>query len=317
MSQAIPKEIVEETDSVQPSTLAALIERNVATDGIQPTAIPRLFLIRSSQPTEPFHVLHEPALCLVAQGRKQVMLGGELYSYSREQCLVVSVDLPVVAQVIEASPETPYLCLRLDLDPGQLSSLMLETGMGAPVHHRPGPSLTVSPVAPDLLDAASRLVRLLETPQDIPILAPLIIREVLYRLLSGEHSAQLRHIALADNRLQSIKRAINWLKLNYAEPFHIGTLAREARMSPSALHHNFKTVTAMSPLQYQKQLRLHEARRLMLGRAMDAATAGLSVGYESPSQFSREYNRLFGAPPSRDITRLRNASWSATQGHSL
>jgi len=224
MSQAIPKVIVEETDSVQPSTLAALIERNVATDGIQSTAIPRLFLIRSSQPTEPFHVLHEPALCLVAQGRKQMMLGGELYSYSREQCLVVSVDLPVVAQVIEASPETPYLCLRLDLDPGQLSSLMLETGMGAPVHHRPGPNLTVSPVAPDLLDAASRLVRLLETPQDIPILAPLIIREVLYRLLSGEHSAQLRHIALADNRLQSIKRAINWLKLNYAEPFHIGTI---------------------------------------------------------------------------------------------
>jgi AraC-like DNA-binding protein len=136
----------------------------------------------------------------------------------------------------------------------------------------------------------------------------MIIREILYRLLSSEHSARLRHIALADSRLQSINRAISWLKMNYTEPFHIETLAREARMSPSALHHNFKTVTAMSPLQYQKQLRLHEARRLMLGQAMDAATAGLNVGYESPSQFSREYSRQFGAPPSRDIAALKGVT---------
>jgi AraC-like DNA-binding protein len=159
-----------------------------------------------------------------------------------------------------------------------------------------------------LLDAAARLVRLLAAPRDIAILGPLIVREILYRLLSGEHGARLRQIALADSRLQSINRAISWLKLNYAEPFHIDTLAREARVSPSALHHNFKTVTAMSPLQYQKQLRLHEARRLMLGQAMDAATAGLSVGYESPSQFSREYSRQFGAPPSRDIARLKEVA---------
>jgi AraC-like DNA-binding protein len=308
MSKAIRKDIMERTARNWQSTLATLIEQHVGVDGIHPTAIPRLFLIRSSAPTEPLHVLHEPALCLVAQGRKQMMLAGEAHVYGPDQCLVVSVDLPVVAQVIEATPETPYLCLRLELDPGQLSSLMLETGLGAPDNRRPGPGLSLSPVAPDLLDAAARLVRLLAVPQDIAILGPMIIREILYRLLSSEHSARLRHIALADSRLQSINRAINWLKMNYAEPFHIETLAREARMSPSALHHNFKTVTAMSPLQYQKQLRLHEARRLMLGQAMDAATAGLNVGYESPSQFSREYSRQFGAPPSRDIAALKGVT---------
>jgi AraC-like DNA-binding protein len=308
MSQAILKDINQRTAGDRQSTLAALIEQHVRVDGIHPTAVPRLSLIRSSEPTEPMHVLHEPALCLVAQGRKQMMLAGEVHAYGPDQCLVVSIDLPVVAQVIEATPETPYLCLRLELDPGQLSSLMLETGLGARDNRRPGPGLSLSPVAPDLLDAAARLVKLLADPQDIAILGPMIIREILYRLLSSEHSARLRHIAMADSRLQSINRAISWLKLNYAEPFRIERLAREAHMSPSALHHNFKTVTAMSPLQYQKQLRLHEARRLMLGHSMDAATAGLNVGYESPSQFSREYSRQFGAPPSRDIAALKGVT---------
>jgi AraC-like DNA-binding protein len=294
--------------SEQQSKLASLIERNLGTDGTHPTAIPRLSLIRSSGPTEPLPVLHEPAVCIVAQGRKQMMLADEFYVFGPGHCVVVSVDLPVVGQVIEATPLTPYLCLQLDLEPGQLSALMMETGMDNSPNRQTGllgPALSVTPVEPALLDAAMRLVRLLESPKDIAVLAPLIEREILYRLLSGHYRARLRQIALADNRLLSVNRAINWLKWNYALPFRIETLAREARMSASALHRHFKSVTAMSPLQYQKQLRLLEARRLMLGQALDAATASHCVGYESPSQFSREYSRLFGAPPSRDIARLK------------
>jgi AraC-like DNA-binding protein len=296
------------TVSAQQSRLATLIERNIGEDGAHATAIPRLTLIRASQPTVPLHALHEPALCLVAQGRKQVMLADKFYLYGPDHCLVVSLDLPVVGQVIEATPETPYLCMRLDLDPGQLSALMMETGLSN--SHQPattpsGPGLSVNPVEPALLDAATRLVSLLENPKDIPVLAPLIEREILYRLLSGEYCSRLQQIALSDTHLLSVNRAISWLKRNYAEPFRVETIAREARMSTSALHHHFKSVTAMSPLQYQKQLRLQEARRLMLGQSLDAATASHYVGYESPSQFSREYSRLFGAPPSRDIAKLK------------
>lgn len=297
------------TVNQQQSELARLIERHVNADGIHTTPIPRLALLRTSQVTEPLPVVYEPALCLVAQGRKQVILANEIYLYGPEQFLVTSVDLPVMGQVIEASPSQPYLCVRLELEAGQLSALLMETGLDK----TPSSSgsvlalgLTVQPLEPQLLDAALRLLRLLETPHDIPILAPLIEREILYRLLSGPFNERLRQIALADNRLQSVNRAIHWLKHNYAAPFRIETIAREARLSPSALHHSFKAVTAMSPLQYQKQLRLQEARRLMLGQALDAATASHSVGYESPSQFSREYSRLFGAPPSRDIARLKN-----------
>jgi AraC-like DNA-binding protein len=300
----------EETVSKRQSELADLIGRNIDADGMHATAIPRLFLMRASQLTEPLPSVYEPALCIVAQGRKQVVLADEVYFYGPEQCLVISVDLPVVGQVVEATPAEPYLCLRLELDPGQLSALMMELGHGAPRNQRAERlklGLSVSLIDPALLDAAVRLARLLETPKDIPILAPLVEREILYRLLSGEYGDRLRQIATADHRLVAVNRAISWLKRNYAAPFRIDTVAREARLSPSALHHSFKSVTAMSPLQYQKQLRLQEARRLMLGQAMDAATAGHSVGYESPSQFSREYSRLFGAPPSRDIARLKES----------
>ena len=293
----------------QQPELARLIDRHIKADGIHASAIPRLMLIRASQPSEPIPTVYEPSVCLVAQGRKQVMLSGEVYLYDPEQYLVVTVDLPVVGQVVEASPEKPYLCVCLNLEPGQLSALMMEVGQNAlrnPQAERLGLGLSISPMEPALLEAMVRLLRLLETPRDIPILAPLIEREILYRLLSGAYSERLRQIALADSRMVSVNRAITWIKQNYAEPFRIETIAREARLSPSALHHSFKSVTAMSPLQYQKQLRLQEARRLMLAQAMDAATASHHVGYESPSQFSREYSRLFGAPPSRDIARLKN-----------
>ena len=288
--------------------LAALAGRLADTDGIHETAIPRLALIRSSRPTEPLHALHEPALCIILQGRKQVMLGDRVYRYDRSQYLVVSVDLPVVGQVLEASPEHPYLCIRLDLDPVLLGAIMLEAGGDGMGGSDAGPGLALNPVAPELLDAMLRMVRLLETPRDIAILAPLAEREILYRLMTGEQAARLRQIATAESRLQQVNRAIGWIKRNYDKAFSVEALAQEARMSPSALHQHFKAVTAMSPLQYQKQLRLQEARRLILGTALDAASAGFRVGYESPSQFSRDYRRLFGAPPLRDAARLRDGS---------
>jgi AraC-like DNA-binding protein len=288
--------------------LAALVGRLVEADGVHETAIPRLALIRSCQPTEPLHVLHEPALCIIVQGRKQVMLGSQVYCYDRSQYLVVSVDLPVIGQVVEATAEQPYLCVRLNLDPVLLGSIMLEAGVDAEAGSGAGPGLALHPVAPDLLDAALRMVRLLEAPRDIAMLAPLAEREILYRLMTGEQAARLRQIATGESRLQQVNRAIGWIKRNYDKAFSVETLAHEASMSPSALHQHFKAVTAMSPLQYQKQLRLQEARRLILGTALDAASAGFRVGYDSPSQFSREYRRLFGAPPLRDAARLRSGS---------
>ena len=296
----------------QRSVLAKLIERNITADGIHATAIEGLVLFRASRPTMPLPALHAPALCIVAQGRKRVMLANDRYVYGADRCLVISVDLPIVGQVIEASTDAPYLCLRLDLEPGQLGALMLELDMSVePNKGRPGLGLVLTPAAPELLDAAVRLMRLLDTPQDIRILAPLVVREMLYRLLVSEHAAPLRHIALADQRQQSVNRAISWIKENYAAPFRIEAVARHTGVSSSALHHNFKAVTAMSPLQYQKQLRLQEARRLMMGDDFDAARASYSVGYESPSQFSREYSRLFGAPPSRDIAELKRTAGAA------
>lgn len=288
--------------------LAALIERNTGSDGVQRTEIANLVLVRSSRVTEPIHALYKPALCVVAQGRKQTQLGEHVYVYDAAKYLVFSVDLPLVGQVIEASPEKPYLCLQLDIDVAMLSALLLESGAAIAkdaVLPAGDLALSVSPVTPELLDAVIRLVRLLETPRDIAMLAPLAEREILYRALFGEHGARLRQIATADSRLQQINRAIGWIKANYAEPFRIEAVAKAASMSASALHQHFKAVTSLSPLQYQKQIRLQEARRMILAQSLDAATAGHNVGYESPSQFSREYSRLFGAPPARDIARLR------------
>lgn len=285
--------------------LASLIGRHTTEDGVNPTGIPRLNLIRGSRPTGPLHALHEPALCIVARGKKRVLLGEEAFLYGPGQYLVVSVDLPVVAQVLEADPEAPYLCFRLDLDAAKLGELFTESGLDAASGKESGPGLSVGQIDPGLLGAVVRLLRLLETPRDIGVLAPLAEREILYRLLTGDQAPTIRRIALSGGKLGQVGRAIGWIKDHYREPFSVEALASEARMSTSALHHHFKAVTNMSPLQYQKRLRLQEARRLILGSSLDAATAGLSVGYGSPSQFSREYGRLFGAPPMRDAEGLR------------
>ncbi|HYD86683.1 MAG TPA: AraC family transcriptional regulator [Vitreimonas sp.] len=275
-------------------------------DGAVQTAIPRVKLFRFSTPTQPLHSLHEPAICLVVQGKKRVLIGEQSLDYDSSRFLAASVDVPVIGQVIEASAEKPYLCFKLEIDRAMLAALALE--MGPADAGDPAPGVALSPVTPELLDAALRLLRLADTPRDIPVLAPLAERELLYRLLAGEYGARLRQLAHADSKLSQVTRAINWIKTNYREAFSIETLASEARMSASALHLHFKQVTSLSPLQYQKQMRLQEARRLIFAESMDAANAAHEVGYESPSQFSREYRRLFGAPPVQDVTRLRETA---------
>jgi AraC-like DNA-binding protein len=232
-----------------------------------------------------------------------------VYRYDSTQFLLVSVDLPVAGQVIEASSKSPYLALRVGLASSVVGELVAD---GVPSDSRgdsPARGLVVSAVEPPLLDAAVRLLGLLDPPRDIVALAPLVLREITYRVLTGEQGPRLRQIAAAGGPAQRIAQAIRWLKEHFAGgSLRIEALAQEVRMSPSALHHHFKSVTAMSPLQYQKRLRLQEARRLMLGEGLDAAEAGFQVGYESPSQFSREYRRLFGAPPRRDVATLQRES---------
>lgn len=287
--------------------LADLIEKCTGgVDGAHESEIPRVKLFRFSSPTEPLHALHEPAICLVVQGKKRVLIGDQALDYDSGRFLAASVDVPVVGQVIEATAEAPYLCFKLEIDRAALAALALE--MGPSDFGDPAPGVALSPTTPELLDAAIRLLRLHETPRDIPMLAPLAERELLYRLLAGEYGARLRQLAHADSKLSQVNRAIHWIKQNFREAFSVEALASEARMSTSALHLHFKQVTSLSPLQYQKQMRLQEARRLIFVEAMDAASAGHEVGYDSPSQFSREYRRLFGAPPVQDVTRLREAA---------
>ena len=285
--------------------LKAAIAQFATVNGIQATAISGLNLIRLAHPSNAVPGVATPSLCIVAQGRKRVVAGDRVLSYDAENFLVITVDTPTVGQVVEASPEAPYLCIKLDLDPAEIAALLIDVGSLAAAAGDAEPSLAVSRVTDDLLDPAIRLVRLLGRPADIPVLAPMIRREIIYRLLQTDQAIKLQQIAVAESRLQQVNRAIGWIKRNFSESFAIETLAAEARMSTSALHLHFKAVTAMSPLQYQKQIRLQEARRLMFTEAMDAATAGHRVGYDSPSQFSREYARLFGAPPVRDVARLK------------
>ncbi len=286
--------------------LAALIERFTEKDGVFPTAIGALHLYRYSGVSDPMHTLYLPAFCLTAQGRKQVCLAEEAYFYDPTNYLIASVALPVIGRVVEATPQKPYLSLRIDLDPGQVGALAMEAELAAPESRTIERGLFVSRTDAPILDAVLRLVRLLETPNDIRVVAPLVLREILYRLLAGPDGNRLRQIASDNSQTQRIFKAIEWIRRNYSQPFRIEDIAREVYMSPSGLHHQFKAVTALSPLQYQKQLRLQEARRLMIGEDLDATSAAFRVGYESASQFSREYRRLFGAPPVRDIARLRS-----------
>lgn len=251
-------------------------------------------------------VVYEPSLCLAVSGRKRVLLGDASFIYDSAQFLVVSVVLPVSGMVVDASTDDPYLCLKLDLDVAVLGELLLAHDARVPRSDHT-PSIAVGDTDAGLLDAALRLLRLLDAPDDIAALAPLAEREILYRLLTGPQGAMLRHIATADTRLHQISRAVTWIKDHYAGTLSIDHLAGLAGMSPSSFHEHFKKVTRFSPLQYRTRLRLLEARRLMVSDAMDAASAGFQVGYDSPSQFNRDYSRAFGLPPLRDAARLRAA----------
>jgi len=269
------------------------------------TAIPGLSLFRRHKPTEPQTGMYQPSICMVAQGSKRVQLGDDTYVYDAHHYLITSVHLPTVVQILEASEEMPYLGLRLTFDQREISQLMADSHLPPPRTQESSRGMATGEVTLPLVTAIQRLIDLLAEEQDIPILAPIIQREIIYRLLVGDQGARLRQIASAGSQSHQIARAIDWLKANFSQPLRIDDLAEQARMSTSTFHHHFRSMTALSPLQYQKQLRLQEARRLMLAERLDAATAAFQVGYESPSQFSREYNRLFGAPPLRDITNLR------------
>ncbi|MBI1759922.1 MAG: AraC family transcriptional regulator [Acidobacteria bacterium] len=306
-----PKEAKREAQRAQSNReeLVERIARALPQDGTLDVSA-SFRLARSSSPTEPIHSLFQPSFCVVAQGRKQALLGEEVFRYDSGHYLIYTVDLPLTFQVEEASKERPYLGFRLNLDATLVASVMMESGLEPKKGNTSLKAMDVSPMDANLLDAVVRLVRLLDTPPhqvDSKVLAPLIIREIVFRLLAGGQSARLSHLLTAGKDTQRISKAIGLLRENFAQSLKMDDLANELGMSVSGFHHHFKSVTAMSPLQFQKQIRLQEARRLMLGEDLDAANAGFRVGYEDPAYFSREYKKLFGAPPQRDITKLRSS----------
>ncbi|MGK5038318.1 AraC family transcriptional regulator N-terminal domain-containing protein [Janthinobacterium sp. LB3P118] len=286
--------------------IAALISRHAPRNGDYATAIGNLTFHRQSSVTESLFHAARPSVAIIAQGAKDVTLGSETFHYSRMQYLLTSVDLPVQVRVAQASEQQPHLCVVLGIDIADVAALLDSDSDNAAQKILPATrGISVSDVSPELLDAMLRLVRLLDKPGEIAALAPLIRRELTYRLLNGPVGARLRHMALASSQSHQVGQAIDWIKHHYAQPLRIEHLAGMANMSMSSLHHHFKAITAMTPMQYQKLLRLQEARRLMLVEQIDAGTAGYRVGYASESQFSREYSRQFGRAPMRDVGQVR------------
>ncbi len=266
------------------------------------TPVPGL-LLSKVETSEPHYSLAEPLLVVMAQGGKRLLLGEQVHEYRAGQYLLVGTDLPVTGHFVGATPRTPALGLGLALRPAAIAPLLLE----APPRTPPSSPIAIDDTGPELLDAVLRLLRLLDRPSDVPVLAPLIEREILWRLLTGPHGGLVRRIGLADSGTAHVGRAIRWIRDNYAEPMRIEELARLSGLSASAFHRQFRATTALSPLQFQKRIRLQEARSLLLADAGDVAGVGHLVGYDSPSQFNREYRRLFGAPPGQDAARLRSA----------
>jgi AraC-like DNA-binding protein len=288
--------------------LAVLVDRHTDNqgNGVHATAIDPLEFTRECNPVAAMHSVSEPLLAIVIQGQKELWLNEETFRYGVAQYLVLSVDLPVSACVTEATPTQPYFGFKLKLDPAQFCEIIAQT-QPCISQKETVKGWFVSNAEPSLIDCALRLAKLLDTPQDISFLAPMIIREIYYRLLMGEQSEAVRQIATAGSNMQRIAEVIKDIKAELAKPLRIEDLAEQVNMSVSSFHRHFKTVTSMSPLQYQKQLRLLAARQIMLAEKADAARAAYQVGYESTSQFSREYARMFGAPPIRDVERLRTA----------
>ena len=286
--------------------LRALIARH-ARAGEPDTALPGVRVMISTLPTESVHNVSEPGFAIVAQGAKQTMVGDRMFEYGDGDYVITSVDLPICGRVVRASADEPYLACRLTLNPAAIASLLLETA-GSDDDTLPPCGMGVKRAPPELLEPTVRLLRLLDRPRDAPVLRPLVEREILWRLLCGEQGGRVRQIGLADSRLAQVSHAIRWIRQHYAEPVSVDELARLATMSVSSFHRHFRAVTAMTPIQFQKQIRLQEARTRLLADADNVAAIGFAVGYESPSQFNREYSRLFGAPPGRDIARLRTVA---------
>ncbi|MEK0168621.1 AraC family transcriptional regulator [Pseudescherichia vulneris] len=290
------------------NALVDIIGRHVPDDGTYRCALPGVTLIRASSPTMPMPVIYTPTLCLVAQGTKEARLGETAYRYDAANYLIASVELPVMGSVIEATAERPYLCLQLDFDMTALSELAIRYPSPLTDAQASPSGIMLNKTPPELLDAAIRLASLLDTPQDIDALAPLTLQEILYRLLTGPQGDIIRHMAKGESRLNQIARSIIWIRTHFREACRIEQAASVAGMSRSAFHHHFKAVTTMSPIAFRTHLRMQEARRLMVSDAIDAASAGFHVGYESPSQFSRDYVRIFGISPARHANQLRNSS---------
>lgn len=302
----MPNLITQKYTSLKQHELATLIKRFSGKDGDHATAISSLHLICDSNIAAPIAHIQKPSLCIVAQGEKVVMLGQESYRYGVSDYLAVSVGVPITGKVTKASREFPYLAIRLVLDPNLIFNIMKDADLLPNRIKRSSRSLFLGKMPFDLLDAVVRLVQLLDSPKDIPMLAPLIIREILYRILCDEQGDALKLIAVVDSNFNRIAEVTEFIKKNYDKNLRIDDMAVIANMSPASLHRHFKDITAMSPLQYQKQIRLQEARRLLLSEGFEAATVAYQVGYNSPSQFSREYLRMFGLPPISDIKQLRS-----------
>jgi AraC-like DNA-binding protein len=310
MMQTMPdRMIAQKADAMRlhQDELAARISHTVPRDGVVEIQ-PGLHLARFSHPIGPVYASLPPSFCVIAQGAKDVLVGSDSFRYDRGHYLLTTLELPLSATVVETSVEQPYLSLRLVLDPAVVTAMMVESG---DVHQSVNGCVSavgVSPLDADLLDASLRLVRLTAVPDEYRVVAPLVTREIVYRLLVGPQGNRLRHLARFGGQAHRIARAIQKIRENFNKPLRIDDMARLLHMSVSGFHAHFKAVTAMSPLQFQKQLRLQEARRLMLSEQLDAGQAGFRVGYEDASQFNREYKRQFGEPPSRDVGRLLSLS---------
>ncbi|WP_088044470.1 AraC family transcriptional regulator [Bacillus sp. EAC] len=287
------------------SDLIKLIESHTDQDGSHATAIPSLFFSRYSNVTGPHYGVYKPSMCIIVQGKKEVVLAKEHYVYGPADYLISSVNLPVTGIVTEASSENPYLALKLEFTPNQILQVLQDSQLVINQKENAKRGMYVSQIELSLLETVNRLVRLLDHPNDISVLAPLIMKEIIYRVLQGQHGLTLGQIAIEGSSANQIGDVVDHIMINYNQSFRIEDLAEIANMSVSSLHRHFKVVTAMSPIQFQKQLRLQEARRILLSESTDAIEAAFRVGYESPSQFSREYSRLFGLPPKEDINRLK------------
>ena len=287
--------------------LAGRIAAHAPTAGEHPTAIPGLVLFRRTTTTACYRATYEPSLSVFVQGRKRINLGGTEYLCDESSFLLSSIDVPVQSQIVEASEAVPLLSMFLRLDMPTVREMLGREDIPEPESAVERRGLAVGQTTAGLLGACGRLIELLETPEDIPFLNQLIQREIVYRILRTPQGERLRAIATSGDLSHRTARAISWLRANYSKPLHMEELAVVARMGVSTLHHQFRALTAMSPLQYQKQLRLQAARQRMLMDGIDATSAAYEVGYESVSQFNREYSRFFGQPPMRDIKSLRVA----------